>query len=254
MRVTIDGKILKTESGETLLDLARRSGIEIPTLCHHEAVEAVGACRLCTVEVGHADWGNKKDYVASCLYPVTEGLSVLTQSDGVRTIRKEMADLLLARCPHTPEISELATQYGIEKSSYPPRENPDDCILCTRCTRVCEALGFSAIGTAGRGQEKYIATPLNEAPPDCTGCLSCAHVCPTGHIKYEKTVSAVRIWDRAFELLKCESCGRGHITREYAEAVSRRPGMTPEHLAKCEICSRQEQVSLMDGIAQWESR
>src|SRR4030043_1821823 len=110
--LNIDGRAFKAEEGQTILQVARENGIDIPTLCHHEAIEPYGACRLCIVEITR---GRRTRIVTSCLYPVEEGLKVQTNSLRVMQNRKMLVELLLARCSKNKVIRELASQFGIEQ-------------------------------------------------------------------------------------------------------------------------------------------
>jgi bidirectional [NiFe] hydrogenase diaphorase subunit len=99
--MTINGKRVQAQEGEMLLAVLRRLQIEVPALCHHEAVEPFGACRLCTVEITKKSWNGWKNHVTSCLYPVEEGLIVQTHSSEVVEIRRNILDLLLASSPYS---------------------------------------------------------------------------------------------------------------------------------------------------------
>ena len=114
----------------------------------------IGGCRVCMVEVTKADWNGWSDMVTSCLYPVVEGLIVQTHSTQVIELRKTIIDLMLARNPHTPLIQQLAADYGINSTSFQPVPEPNDCILCGICTRICDTMGFDAISAVNRGHGK----------------------------------------------------------------------------------------------------
>lgn len=150
--IVIDGKVVKAAAGTTVLAAARSAGINIPTLCHHDAVEPFGGCRLCVVDVTLPNWNDWYKMVISCMYPVTDGLIVATNTKRVQATRTTILDLLLARSPNTPLIIELARQHGIEKSSFTLNPNPSDCILCGLCTRVCDKIGPAAISAVGRNK------------------------------------------------------------------------------------------------------
>src|SRR5690554_2384750 len=107
----IDGREITADSGKTVLEAARENNIYIPTLCVNEAVAAYGACRLCMVEVTR---GNRKRLVASCLYEVAEGLVVDTQTERVVNIRRMVMELLLARCPNSSEVIDMARNLGVD--------------------------------------------------------------------------------------------------------------------------------------------
>jgi len=181
---TVDDKNIAVSSGQTILEAVQNmEGIgTIPALCYHPAVRPYGACRLCTVEISEDD-GNSFRFVASCLYPVKEGLIVKTNTDRVRKLRKGIIELLLARCPDAHIIRDLAEEYGVEKPRFSLGDQ--NCILCGLCVRACqEIIGKSAISLVNRGIYKEVAAPFYayELGDGCIGCGDCVHVCPTGAI------------------------------------------------------------------------
>lgn len=249
--VTINGKLVRAADGEMLLAVLRREKIDIPALCHHEAVEPYGACRLCMVEITKAEWKGSTDMVTSCLYPVAEGLIVQTHSPIIIELRRTIMDLYLARCPNTPEIQELAAQYGVMKTSFEEVAEPNDCILCGLCTRVCDRMGFFAISAVNRGHGREIAPPLREAPPDCVGCLACALNCPTNFIKYMDDGVTRTIWGRKFELIKDARTGQPTITKEFAEYLARHRAIPEEYFTVNDESHRKELALGMGKMAQW---
>jgi len=174
----IDGKEVKATEGASILEVAIKVGIEIPTLCYNSALEPFGSCRVCSVEITDArGW---KKVVTSCNYPVKEGLEVSTKSEKVLKTRKLLLELLLARCPKVKKIQDLAREYGVEKPRFWIEEVEEDCILCGLCTRVCqERVGVYAINFANRGVEREVTAPYHSFSDDCIGCGACALVCPT---------------------------------------------------------------------------
>ncbi len=177
----INGEKVEAEEGMTILKVARSAGIEIPTLCYHEALKPRGACRLCIVELT-STVGTR--LVASCQYPVEEGLVVNTDTTQVVSARKLVLELMLARCPSVPKIQELAQKYEIEKPRFRVKE--ELCILCGLCARICEeVVGVSAINFRERGTGREVTTPYDEISETCIGCGACAKVCPTGAITLE---------------------------------------------------------------------
>jgi len=251
VHITINGRVVQAEQGEMLLTVFRREGIHVPALCEHQAVEAFGACRLCTVEITKQEWKGWKNYVTSCLYPVEDGLIVQTDCETVVELRKTLLDLQLARHPNTPLIQNLAAEYGILKTSYEEIPDGDDCILCGLCTRICDRMGFTAISTVGRGHGKKVAPPLDEPPPDCVGCLACAQCCPTGFIKFTDLGPKREIWGKQFELVTCTGCGRPTITTEFADRLSETRQIPREYFDLCDECHRKETAATMGRITNW---
>ncbi len=175
---TINGKEVKGRDGWTILDVARSSGIEIPTLCQHGAVKPSGACRLCVVEVSD---GKKRRMVASCLYPIREGIEVHTESEPVENVRRWILQMLMDEHPGSERIKELAITYGVKESRFRSDNLEDTCILCGLCIRSCEEVaGVSAISFGRRGVQKEVATPRQTPNVECVGCGTCLYVCPTG--------------------------------------------------------------------------
>ena len=181
INLTINGKKIGALEGMTILQAAKRVGINIPTLCHHDSLSPYGVCRLCLVEINQR---GRKRLVTSCNFFVEDGLEVETHSERVLSIRKGIMELLLARCPNSKKIKSLAREMGIEKSRF--RDEDEDCILCGLCVRVCrEIAGANAIAFAERGTARKIATPFFDPSSNCIGCGGCAYVCPTGAITIE---------------------------------------------------------------------
>jgi len=249
--LTINGKLVEADEGEMLLAVIRRQQIDVPALCHHDAVEPYGACRLCTVEITKSDWNGWKNYVTSCLYPAEDGLIVSTHTPEVIELRRTVLDLMLARSPRARLIRDMAAEYGIMRTSYQEVVDGDDCILCGLCTRVCDEMGFHAISSVNRGHGKEIAPPLWQPPPDCVGCLSCAQVCPTGFITYTDKGTTRTIWDRKFELLTCEQTGLPTVTREFAEFLSAHREIPKEYFQLSDRAHRKELAGTMGKISQW---
>jgi len=248
VNLTINGKPVKADEGEMLLDVIRRMGIDIPALCDHDAVEPTGNCRLCMVEITKESWDGWKKSVTSCLYPVEEGLIVQTHTPELKEIRKTLLDLQLANCPNSSVIQKMAAEYGVYETSFQVQPEGDNCIMCYACTRICEVLGKSAISAVDRGHNKVIAPPFGKEPPDCIGCLSCAHICPTDHITWNDKGGVRVIWDKEFELLECSKCGKRTIAREFAEFLISEQELPREYFEICDDCKRRETANKFGSL------
>lgn len=254
IKFKINGKVVKGEEGQTVLEVARANGIDIPTLCTHGALEPEGACRICIVEVTKEEWDGWKDYVVSCVYPIKQDILVSTHSPEVIEIRRSIIELLLARCPDSPKVQKMAEEYGITSTDYKSSDDPklkDFCILCRQCIRVCAALDFNAISTIGRGHGKVVGTPAGKPPDNCTGCGSCHRICPTGNIPMKDVGGKRYIWEKEFEMLKCKECGKSYITVDYAKALMERKGLPEEYFNVCDDCKRKKTVDTIEKLIKW---
>lgn len=203
----IDGRDIGAREDETLLEVAHENGIFIPTLCQLDGLSAVGACRLCLVEVE----GSSK-LTAACVTRVAEGMRVTTGSERLQNYRRMILEMLFAEGNHicsvcvangNCDLQGLAQQLGMDHVRMPylnQRRAVDAsherfvfdnnrCILCTRCVRVCDEVeGAHTWDLMGRGTNARVITDLNEPWGDsttCTSCGKCVQVCPTGAL-FEK--------------------------------------------------------------------
>ena len=209
IKTTIDGQEVEVERDTWALDACRRLGKEIPTLCHHPALEPYGACRLCVVEVRK---GDKGPWLAtSCDLPIREGLDIRTDTEAVRKARRTAMELLLAEAPDAPALREMADRLGVEQSRFAPRQPDNRCILCGLCVRACrDVIGVSAIGFSERGPDRRIGAPFNVQADACIGCLACVAVCPTDAIRVADRdgVRVMETFHTELAMVPCECCGR----------------------------------------------
>ncbi len=195
----MDGKEIKVEEGKTLLDAARENGIDIPTICFHEATTANGLCRMCVVEVE-----GMRVLQPACIVQAANNMKVQTKSEKVVRARKTILEMLASTMDlsDAPEILTMMDEYGASHERFPGAErresevkddNPmyirdySKCLLCWRCVQVCadDAQYTFAINFEGRGFETQIGTFFDKTIPEttCVLCGQCVGVCPTGALK-----------------------------------------------------------------------
>jgi bidirectional [NiFe] hydrogenase diaphorase subunit len=175
----IDGKEVRAREGMTILEAARSAGIHIPTLCYHEKLEPYGGCRLCIVEV---EVRGSTRLVVSCVYPVEQDLVVRTRSGKVDRIRRMILELLLAHAPDSPQLQELAAQYGADRDRF--EKEALFCIHCGLCVRYCaEVKKKNAVGFVDRGIRKEISFIPEIASRECDNCKECFALCPTSYLQ-----------------------------------------------------------------------
>lgn len=204
VNIKINGMPLSVPSGITILEAARYAGIEIPTLCYLKKINQIGACRICMVEVKGA-----RSLVASCVFPVNEGMEILTNSDRVRNSRRTTLELILSTherkclsCVRSTncELQKLCKEYSVENESKFDGITPDyayddsmphmirdnsKCILCRRCVAACDEQGISVIGANARGFDTCITSPFERGIKEfsCIACGQCIVNCPTGALR-----------------------------------------------------------------------
>ncbi|MEF9426156.1 MAG: 2Fe-2S iron-sulfur cluster-binding protein [Candidatus Mariimomonas ferrooxydans] len=184
IQLIVDGQLVQVDKGTPIINAAKKAGIHIPALCHHDRLMPHGACRICMVEVVQ---NKRRKLVTSCNFPAGTGMEVFTDTPKVREIRRNVVELLLARCSEAPIVQTLAKRMGVETLKYKKKELKE-CILCGLCVRFCEeVVGASAIGLSNRGTESEVTTPFKGASETCIGCGSCTYICPTGCIEMVNT-------------------------------------------------------------------
>ena len=175
----IDGKEVSAREGMTILQAAQSAGIFIPTLCHHEKLEPFAGCRLCIVE---AESSGGSRLLASCVSTVEKDLVIKTRSEKIDRIRRTLLELLLAHAPDSPELQDLAGEYGADKNRF--EKDASFCVHCGLCVRYCaEVVKKNAVGFVGRGTKKEICFIPEIASVECNSCKECFPLCPTSYLQ-----------------------------------------------------------------------
>ena len=230
VRMTIDGRDIAVEPDTTILEAARRHGIDIPSLCRDPRLEPIASCRLCFVEVE----GSKAPLVA-CTTAVSDGMVVRTETDELAAQRRVLIDLLLS--DHRPDclvcdqaggcrLQDLAYRYGVgatsyagERRDYEVRDDnpfitydPGKCVLCGRCVGVCqEVQGCFVLDVAERGFPALVTTSFGHSMVEtaCEMCGNCVSSCPTGALQDKLSLMGGRTWDTTVTRTVCPFCGCG---------------------------------------------
>jgi len=239
IRFKADGRDVEGRRGASLLGVLLGAGFDIPHLCRHEAVGVYESCRLCLVEVRRH---GRARVVASCSYPVLEGIEVFTAGEKILRLRRTILELHLAHSPKSEPLRRYAAGLGVEETRFRIADPGNACILCGRCERVCtEVIGAHAIGFSGRGAGKALTTPCEAESAECIGCGACAVVCPTGCIRVvdneRDMVREIPFIRARHDLEPCRLCGRPVSTKAHVEHL-RRKGLDEQSITTCDACKK----------------
>jgi predicted molibdopterin-dependent oxidoreductase YjgC len=230
INITIDGKEMSANPGQTILEVATNNGIFIPTLCHYQNTTNVGACRVCLVEVENA-----RSLVASCCMPVSQGMVVRTDTKAIRDAQRMVIELLWSSGDHNcltceqngqcelqnlvywlkiekPRFDIEAPGYKIEDNNTMISRDLNKCVLCGRCVRACneiqvnEVLDFSNRGSRAKVGPAFDTDYIHS---NCVFCGECLQVCPTGAITFKMAKFAGRPWELTKTRTTCAYCGVG---------------------------------------------
>jgi NADH-quinone oxidoreductase subunit G len=226
IKVTINGKDFQVPKGARLIDVCRDKGFDIPSFCYYSDLALQASCRMCLVRIE-----KMPKLQTSCTITCTDGMIVTTQSEEIEKAQRGMTEFLLANhpldCPVCDrggecELQEMTFDWGgleerftEQKNYYAERylspmvaNDPQRCILCKRCTRVCdEWMGEEAIEAGGRGAHTVIGTYLGWL--DCSQCGNCIEVCPTGTLLDATYRHQTRPWELAQSITTCNFCSDG---------------------------------------------
>jgi predicted molibdopterin-dependent oxidoreductase YjgC len=248
--LTLNGREVQARPGQTILEVARAEGIDIPTLCYDTRLEAYGACRMCLVEVEGA-----RGPMAACGTKVSPGMKVQTHTEKIAKLRKFVLELLLTNHPLDCPVCEAAGDCRLQDYAYeylvdmvpwgwrpPSQEGPGDhpnvahygsrCILCGRCVRICrEVMSIGCWGYVNRGYDSEVDTPyrLPLADVGCVSCGQCVSTCPVGAIVGQRTPQGARAWQTTETVTTCSYCADGcrllvHSFRDRVVRVSSEEG------------------------------
>lgn len=227
IKLTIDGIEVTVEKGKSILEAAQLAGIKIPTLCHDRRLVPFGACRLCVVQQK-----GKSELLPACFTPAKGGMEIITHSPEILESRKLQLQFILLNhpmiCPRCEKEGECALQtlvyeYGVEETLYPwervpfpaddlsplLQRDPNKCILCGRCVRICdEVQGVGELSFSKRGIKTVIDTDFHR-PLQCEFCGQCMDTCPVGAITSDRFDYKVKSWELKETTTPCPYCGCG---------------------------------------------
>ncbi len=227
VKLTIDETEVEVEKGTTILEAAQSAGIGIPTLCHDRRLIPFGACRICVVQQK-----GRSELLPACFTPARDGTEIVTQSPEISESRRLQLQFILLNhpmiCPRCEKEGEctlqnLVYEYGVEETIYPwertsspadhhspfLQRDPDKCILCGRCVRICdEVQGVGELSFSKRGIKTVIDTDFHR-PLHCEFCGQCMDTCPVGAITSNCFDYTVKTWEMEETTTPCPYCACG---------------------------------------------
>lgn len=228
--LTIDGKEVTGDKGQTILEVALENGIDVPYLCYHPKVSKTGACRICIVNI------DGRMLKTSCTEPAANGMDVETETEEIIAIRKGILEMLLSEGDHNClycdqngdcELQNLCYRYGVEPSefSFPKntrekdyesslglKRNENRCVLCGRCVKACAEIQVMNVWNfTGRGSHAHLTADMFDKIGDssCTMCGTCVQACPTGALTFQQVLGKGQAWELEKESSICIYCGVG---------------------------------------------
>lgn len=245
-KLIINAQEVEAPPGSSILEAVRSVGAKLPTLCYWEGLPAYGACRLCLVELVEP----RAEVIAACSYPVEEGMVIDTCGKRAQAIRKLVLEFMLARCPESLVIRELARLEGVTHTRFQAAGDQGElCVLCGLCVRVCrDAVGAAAISFTGRGAERKVDSPFHLQAEDCIGCGACAAVCPTGaiHIEDRDGQRYLHTWNTVVRLQPCQVCGKPYAPEPMA-FLKELAGTVESSYGTCPSCRRKAAAGQFDS-------
>ncbi len=247
IKFKINDQEVQAKDGETILQVAKRYNIDIPTLCHHDLLDPAGLCRVCTVELFD---GRRTKFVTACNYPVWEGMEIFTETEKVKKGRQMVIELIAARCPDSPALTELNERYGIRPHGF--SEGKSKCVVCGMCVRVCDEYSTSALSLSNRSDEIKVETPFGLLSDVCTGCGACASLCPADIIELKEEDGFRYLYIEGEKLAKvkmkqCNVCGEHFCTEAIMDQVKKK--MKDDYVAlhdqSCPSCTRKLMAEAM---------
>jgi predicted molibdopterin-dependent oxidoreductase YjgC len=230
VQLTIDGMEVTGNRGQTVLEVARVNGFDIPYLCYHPRISKTGACRICLVRI------NGTMLKSSCTEPAAQGMKIDTEDPEIIEIRKGILEMLLSEGDHNClyceangdcELQRLCFRYDVAapgvdfpkttrnidvESSQGLRKNENRCILCGRCVKACGEIQMNSVWNfAGRGSHTHLTSDMFDriGESSCVQCGACVQICPTGALSFQTVLGRGQAWELKKESSICIYCGVG---------------------------------------------